>query len=366
MMKTVRFLTSIAAVAVATAAIPFSAEASSNFEMRKKVVTLSGIVTSKDTNQYITRGEFARMLVNASSYKESASATTSMAVFNDVPASNEYASYIRIATNNGWMKAYLGGQFKPDQQITLQEAARGVLALLGYTNDDFAGDQNGARWNKYTALDLGNEISKESTEVLTWTDAINLFYNTLCADTKSGVAYAKSLGYEMSSDGEVNALSMMDNTMKGPKLVKRSHRMDDAVPFDLSDATFYLDGKISTLSAVKQAKDSGFVVLYYNTNSKTIWAYSSEEIGDTNQTGKVAIEGEITGIYYNSTDVMTPSSVQLDNDESVQFTLSSSDVQFAFSIYGDYKVGDKVVLICDATTNANGDVSYAVVDYVEY
>ena len=69
MKKTVRFMTSVAAVAVATAAIPFSAEASSNFEMRKKVVTLSGIVTSKDTNQYITRGEFARMLVNASSYK---------------------------------------------------------------------------------------------------------------------------------------------------------------------------------------------------------------------------------------------------------------------------------------------------------
>ena len=359
-------MTSVAAVAVATAAIPFSAEASSNFEMRKKVVTLSGIVTSKDTNQYITRGEFARMLVNASSYKESASATTSMAVFHDVPASNEYASYIRIATNNGWMKAYLGGQFKPNQQITLQEAARGVLALLGYTNDDFAGDQNGARWNKYTALDLGNEISKQSNEVLTWTDAINLFYNTLCADTKNGTAYAKTLGYEMSSDGEVNALSLRDNTMKGPKLVKRSHRMDDAVPFDLSDATFYLDGKISTLSAVKQAKENGSVVLYYNTNSKTVWAYSSEEIGGTNQTGKVAIEGEITGIYYNSTDVMTPSSLQLDNDENVQFKLSSSDVQFAFSIYGDYQVGDKIVLICDATTNADGDVSYTVVDYVEY
>ena len=359
-------MTSVAAVAVATAAIPFSAEASSNFEMRKKVVTLSGIVTSKDTNQYITRGEFARMLVNASSYKESASATTSMAVFNNVPASNEYASYIRIATNNGWMKAYLGGQFKPDQQITLQEAARGVLALLGYTNDDFAGDQNGARWNKYTALDLGNEISKQSDEVLTWTDAVNLFYNTLCADAKNGTAYAKTLGYEMSSDGEVNALSLMDNTMKGPKLVKRSHRMDDAVPFDLSDATFYLDGKISTLSAVKQAKDNGFVVLYYNTNSKTVWAYSSEEIGGTNQTGKVAIEGEITGIYYNSTDVMTPSSLQLDNDENVQFKLSSSDVQFAFSINGDYQVGYKIVLICDTTTNADGDVSYTVVDYVEY
>ena len=34
--------------------------------------------------------------------------------------------------------------------------------------------------------------------------------------------------------------------------------------------------------------------------------------------------------------------------------------------YGDYQVGDKIVLICDATTNADGDVSYTVVDYVEY
>ena len=34
MKKTVRFMTSVAAVAVATAAIPFSAEASSNFEKK--------------------------------------------------------------------------------------------------------------------------------------------------------------------------------------------------------------------------------------------------------------------------------------------------------------------------------------------
>ena len=94
------------------------------------------------------------------------------------------------------------------------------------------------------------------------------------------------------------------------------------------------------------------------TNSKTVWAYSSEEIGGTNQTGKVAIEGEITGIYYNSTDVMTPSSLQLDNDENVQFKLSSSDVQFAFSIYGDYQVGDKIVAIDGSHIFSTTDLIY--------
>lgn len=63
---------------------------------------------------------------------------------------------------------------------------------------------------------------------------------------------------------------------------------------------------------------------------------------------------------------MTPSTVVLDDDTSIQYKLGSSDVQFAFSIYGDFEVGDQVVLICEAASNSMGETSYTVIDYVEY
>ena len=97
-----------------------------------------------------------------------------------------YASYIRVAATKEWMTGYLGGVFRPDQYVTLQEAARGVLALLGYTSEDFTGDQIGGRMSMFEYLDLNDEIGKSSSDTLTKEDCINLFYNLLKAEPKDG------------------------------------------------------------------------------------------------------------------------------------------------------------------------------------
>lgn len=357
----------VTAAAVLAVGIPFTAEASSNYEMRRKVIGLSGIMSiSGDHNAMVTRGEYAQMLVNASVWKQTALQTSSTAVFSDVPATDQHASAIRTAAEKGWMSGYLGGVFRPDQQITLQEAIRGLLALLEYTDEDFAGNQINGRWAQYNYSELGEHIGKEPSEVLTRADCINLFYNLLCAETSSGKDYCTLLGYELSSDGEVNPLTITDNELKGPKVVKRTMSLDDFVPFSLSQATFYLDGQISTMDRVKQAKSNGFVVLYYNTNTKTVWAYSSLNVDQETGGGMVAIKGEITGIYYSSSNVMTPSTVVLDDDTGTQYQLKDADVQFAFSIYGEMQVGDEVILICEKSAAGDGAESYTVTDYIEY
>ena len=91
----------------------------------------------------------------------------------------------------------------------------------------------------------------------------------------------------------------------------------------------------------------------------------ADDDGDGVQNGRCAVRGEVTSIYYNSTDVMTPTSVYLDGDEDQEFKLGNSEMQFAFSVYGSLRVGDTVTLICEKTTNAEGDVTYTVIDYVE-
>lgn len=357
----------VTAAAVLAVGMPFRAEAANNYDMRRKVIRLSGIMGMSNETAEVTRGEYAQMLVNASTYKSVALEASSTAVFSDVPVGSEYASAVRIAVENGWMSGYLGGVFRPEQQVTLQEAIRGILALLGYTDEDFSGNQINGRWAKFNYLELNENITKEPQEILTRMDCVNLLYNLLCAKTTSGKAYCTLLGYELSDTGDVNPLTIADNELKGPKVVKKNYSLSDYVPFDLDKATFYLDGTISTIERVKQEKSNGFIVIYYNTNTKTIWAYSSGRSGEEIGANMVAVLGKISGIYYSSSNVMTPSSVILDDDDGTQYRLEDADVQFAFSIYGDFQVGDHVVLICEKSgTTSTGDQSYKVIDYVEY
>ena len=361
-----RLAAGVTAAAVFVMGMPFAAEASGSYELRRKVIGLSGIMSVTGENEAVSRGEYAQMLVNASTYKSVALQVNATAVFADVPAQSPYASAIRIAAENQWMSGYLGGVFRPDQQITLQEAIRGILALLGYTDEDFSGNQINGRWAKYNYLELGDNIGKEPLEVLTKSDCINLFYNLLCAETSAGRDYCTVLGYELSADGEVNPLTIADNDLKGPKVVKKNYSLDDYIPFKVSEATFYLDGQISDLQRVKQAKSEGFVVIYYNTNTKTVWAYSNDGENELTGSAMVAVKGEISGIFYSSSSVMTPSTVTLEEYGDIEFRLKDSDVQFAFSIYGEMQVGDWVILICERSGGTDGVDSYTVTDYIEY
>ena len=316
-----------ASVAVVTAAIslmaPMEAQASMSYDMRERVIELSGIMDTYGAGESVTRGEFAQMLVKASDQRSVVSSTSNVSVFSDVPKDSEYASYIRIAAQEGWMSGYLGGLFKPDEYITMQDATKAILALLGYTDEDFTGDQVNGRKAQFEFLELNEEIDRESDEVLTKSDCINLFYNLLRTESKgSTTIYGSILDCELTEDGEINPLNMVDNR---------------------------------------------FGVIYWNSSTKTVWYYSADS--DDEDTGRVVVRGEVTHIYYNSADVMVPSSVLLDNDDEedpqAEYVLSSSEMQYAFSMYGTVQVGDDVVLICEKTTNSDGEPSYQVVDFLE-
>lgn len=348
----------LAAAAAVTSISPMTVQAADNFDLRKRVIGLIGIMNIDGTEQQVTRGQFAYMLVKASSYNSILTQTSNTSVFNDVPKTHEYASAIKIAVEQGWMSGYLGGLFKPDQPITLQEGIKGLLALLGYTNEDFEGDQTGGRYSKYCYLELNDEVDRQPAEILDKADCINLFYNLLKTNTKSGSLYGTVLGCELTSDGEINPLTLADNGLKGPKLVRRNHSLSDYIPFDLDQANVFLDGEASELSALKSYLQSDFLVVYYNNSSKTIWAYTT----DSEATGHKVARGTIDNIYYGSTDVMTPSAVTIDGEE---YQLDSSEMQFIFSIYGSLKVGDSVAVIYTETVK-NEETVRTVLDYVEY
>lgn len=353
-----------------------------NFNLRQQVVKLTGIMEISSFRENVSRADFAKMLVKASSYRENLP-TSNVSVYADVPATDPNAVYIRIAAREGWMSGYLGGKFKPEDPVLYKDAVKAVLTMLGYTDDDFTGDLVSSRISKFNYLELNEDVNRQAGDEVNQTDCMNIFYNLLKAKKKdSNEIYGKILDCELNSDGEINPITILDDERKGPILVHKNFSVSQSVPFDTEDANVFLNGVASTLSAVKSAQQqAGFAVLYYNVKSKTIWAYTTMGWDKDDNSGNntyILLKGEIKNIYYKSTDVMTPTSVRIevdkansddsfdssedeDSDGYLSISLDSSELQYMFSIYGDLEVGDDVVLVC----NRNGS-TYTAVDAIEY
>ena len=373
--------TVLSAVVGSTALAPYCVYANTsaaNFQMREQVVDLVGIMSITDSTAKVSRADFAEMLVKASSWRENLT-STAVSVFADVPATHPSAIYIRIAASQGWMTGYLGGMFKPDDYITYKDAVKAVLALLGYTDDDFTGDLASSRISKFNYLELNEEVTnRQADEVLTQTDCMNIFYNLLKATPKdSSTIYGSILDCELNNDGEINPITILDDERRGPILVRKGFSVADSVPFSTTDATVFLNGVASDLAAVTRSqRDCGFAVIYYNVKSKTIWAYTTsgwddEEPGNGSY---ILLKGEVKSIYYQSTDVITPTAIELevdlndssdseliDSDGTITVGLDSSELQYVFSIYGSIQVGDEVVVVCQGS-----GTSYSAVDVLEY
>ena len=149
-----------------------------NFNLRQKVVKLTGIMEISSFRGEVTRADFAKMLVKASSYRENLPSSNA-SVYADVAADDPNAVYIRVAASQGWMSGYLGGNFKPDDPITYKDAVKAVLTILGYTDEDFTGDLTSSRISKFNYLELNEDVSRQADDTLTETDCMNIFYNLL-------------------------------------------------------------------------------------------------------------------------------------------------------------------------------------------
>ena len=189
---------------------------SANFDLRRQVVKLTGIMEISSFRGQITRGDFAKMLVKASSYRENLP-SSSVSVYADVPADHPNAVYIRVAASQGWMGGYLGGNFKPEEPVLYKDAVKAVLTLLGYTDEDFTGEMASSRISKFNHLELNEDVSCQADEAITETDCMNIFYNLLKTKKKdSNEIYGTVLDCELNSDGEINPISILEDERKGP------------------------------------------------------------------------------------------------------------------------------------------------------
>ncbi len=317
-----KILSLLLAAAVLLGSAPAALAASSASDsVIEEVIRATGIMVGDESgdmnlNNTVTRAEYAKMLVSASTYKDKVSGASNSSPFKDVPYTHWAAGYIKTAVEQGWLTGYLDGSYKPDNTVTLEEAATGVLKLLGYTSEDFSGSYPYGQLALYESLGLDVNVTASQGTAMTRRNMMYLFYNLLNAETKDGQVYAQTLGYTLNENDEIDYLSMVSDTMEGPYVVEGS--LSDIVSGE--DKTVYRNGYASTADAIRK-----YDVVYYN--DSTIWAYANA----------------VTGTYQSaSPSAASPTSVTV---AGVSYEIETSDAALSLSTLGGLNVGDIVTLL---------------------
>jgi hypothetical protein len=220
----------------------------------------------------VNRAEFAQMLVQSSLNTGSSKVSKTARLFKDVKPSHSKAAYIQAAVAKGYMSGYLGGKFKPDQAVTLKEAAYGALTVLGYSAQDFTNRLSGSRIEKFRELGLDKGINRDETDKLTKADCENLFFNLLNAKSKSGEVYATTLGYAINTDGKIDYQALLEKKTKGPILAVDGWKKELAK--DLSSyKIFYGNSNVTTENIIDNS------IFYIAEQSNKIWIYDNKIFG---------------------------------------------------------------------------------------
>ena len=254
-------------IAVSVLVLPVSA-ASINNTALQTAITLGAVPTGQELGANVTRGAFAKMLVSFSTYRESVDAQGTVGtLYRDVPGTSQWAPYIRIAVQQGWMNGYTDGSFRPDNTVTLEEACAAVLKLLSYKTTDMTGSFPQAQLNKAQQIGLRDQLTCTQGQAMTYEQSTLLLYNALRANTASGSAYGSSLGFTV-SNGQVDTSSVLLKSRKGPFVAEEGTQL----PF--TPVSVYRNDKTSASAELNK-----YDVYYYSESLQTVWIYTRRAAG---------------------------------------------------------------------------------------
>ena len=326
-------------IAVSVLVLPVSA-ASINNTALQTAITLGAVPTGQELSANITRGAFAKMLVSFSTYRESVGAQGTVGtLYRDVPGTSQWAPYIRIAVQQGWMNGYTDGSFRPDNTVTLEEACAAVLKMLSYKTTDLTGSFPQAQLNKAQQIGLRDQLTCTQGQAMTYEQCTLLLYNALRANTASGSAYGSSLGFTV-SNGQVDTSSVLLKSRKGPFVAEEGTQL----PF--TPVSVYRNDKTSASAELNK-----YDVYYYSESLQTVWIYTRRAAG------------RITAV---SPSASAPTALTVAGSN---YTLGSSAVASKISSLNGGGVGEVVTLllgmdneVADVITGEEADsVFYGVV-----
>lgn len=133
----------------------------------------------------VSRAEFTKMAVAASSYKNTVASGLKISPFNDVPYTHWSAPYVKAGVSAGIVQGYIDATFHPDDTVSYEEAITMILRVLGYTDDDFGVSWPYGQIGLADSLELTKNVDGYIGESLTRRQVANLVYNALGTKMKN-------------------------------------------------------------------------------------------------------------------------------------------------------------------------------------
>lgn len=274
----------------------------------------------------VTRAQFAKIIISASKYRNSVSSKSTTSPFRDVSYSSWEAPYVTIASMNGLVKGYPDSSFKPEKNVTLEEAVTVVLTMMGYTADDF-----GASW-PYGQLSLAansgllKNCSAQAGMELTRGDAMQVVYNMLVGNTKDGSRYIGSIGYKLLEDVVLIASTNEDSSIGSGKISTSQGT------YKISDA-FNAKNMGRKGNAILNSNDEIICFIPSDTNVLTYTAYAvlNNDIiaADTYGYTKSLGLNENTTVYYKGEKTTLQNAVsKINAGDILKVSLSGGSIDF--------------------------------------
>ncbi len=178
----------------------------------------------------VSRAEFSKMAVSASSYKNSVAKGLALSPFPDVTYQHWAAPYVRVAVTNNIVSGYPDGTFSPDSTVLFEEAVTMMLRVLGYQDSDFGNSWPSGQLGIAENIDLTEGIDCSVGDVLTRRDVARLVYNALKTNVKG--------------QNSILASNVFDVNITEEAAVIATHREDSTIGSDsvlTSGGTYKLD-----------------------------------------------------------------------------------------------------------------------------
>lgn len=185
---------------------------------------------------FVTRAEFSKIAMVASQYKNTIAKNSTVSPFKDVSYTNWAAPYILVAVKNGIITGYPDSTFRPDSNVTYEEAITVCLKLLGYTSEDYGVSWPYGQVGMAENLKLDENVTAVTGDYMTRRNVMNLIYNMLNTCPKnSDKDYISVFDYTVVEDCVLIATSKEDSSVGVNKVSTSQGTYNIASDFDYSN-----------------------------------------------------------------------------------------------------------------------------------
>ncbi len=175
------FMFIVSAIPVLAKTSLVATEETQKYEDMIKLLKLTQIVSEEFeiTDSFVTRGEFAAYLVRSKGMNNYLGAYGNN-YFTDVNDLTDYATEIALAKDMNLINGYTDGSFKPEDSITVLEAAICFIRVLGYNvKAEGLGGYPQGYYEVIRETGILKNINKAYSENITIKDLILLVHNAL-------------------------------------------------------------------------------------------------------------------------------------------------------------------------------------------